>query len=37
MCLAFSEGQCAGLCKSEERLEGIYRDCVVDPYGAGAG
>ena len=35
VCLGFSENQCAGLCRSEERLEGIYRDCVVDPYSAG--
>lgn len=37
VCLAFSENQCAGLCRSEERLEGIYRDCVLDAYNAGAG
>lgn len=36
VCLGFSENQCAGLCRSEERLEGIYRDCIVDPYSAGA-
>ena len=36
MCLAFSENQCAGLCRSEERLEGIYTDCIKDPYNAGA-
>ncbi|KAL4449403.1 hypothetical protein ABPG77_007047 [Micractinium sp. CCAP 211/92] len=35
VCLGFSENQCAGLCRSEERLEGIYRDCIVDPYNAG--
>ena len=36
VCLAFSENQCAGLCRSEERLEGIYNDCIKDPYNAGA-
>ena len=35
VCLAFSENQCAGLCRSEQRLEGIYKDCVADPYNAG--
>ncbi|KAL4427755.1 hypothetical protein ABPG75_001844 [Micractinium tetrahymenae] len=35
VCLGFSENQCAGLCRSEERLEGIYRDCIVNPYSAG--
>lgn len=36
VCLAFNENQCAGLCRAEERLEGIYRDCVADPFSAGA-
>jgi hypothetical protein len=35
VCFAFSENQCAGLCRSEQRLEGIYKDCVADPYNAG--
>lgn len=35
VCLAFSENQCAGLCRAEERLEGIFNDCVRDPYSAG--
>lgn len=36
VCLAFNENQCAGLCRAEERLEGIFNDCVKDPYSAGA-
>ena len=36
VCLAFYEHQCAGICRPEKRLEGIYRDCITDPYAAAA-
>ena len=29
-CLGFYEMSCAGICHSEERLVGLYRDCVLD-------
>ena len=35
VCLAFSEYECAGICRADKRLEGIFRDCIVDPYAAG--
>jgi len=37
-CLGFYEMSCAGICHSEERLVGLYQDCVLNlgsPGGAG--
>ena len=29
-CLGFFEMSCAGICHSEERLVGLYQDCVLN-------
>ena len=35
-CLGFYEMSCAGICHSEERLVGLYQDCVLDLGSPGA-
>ena len=35
-CLGFYEMSCAGICRSEERLVGLYQDCVLNLGSPGA-
>ena len=35
-CLGFYEMSCAGICHSEERLVGLYQDCVLNLGSPGA-
>jgi len=31
LCLSYYERECAGICSSEKRLEGIWKDCLDNP------
>ena len=31
LCLSYYERECAGICKSESRLEGIWNECLNNP------
>ena len=35
LCLSYYEHQCAGICSSETRLEGIWRTCLDRPLEKG--